>query len=883
MIDVFRQGWQSVDALFDEVLERPPDERTAFLRARCGNNPKLYHEILDLLAAEAEAEAVLGESATEFVAPLIPGLREELAVASSLPPGTAVGPYRIERLIGRGGMGNVYLAERADGAFRKRVALKLVRRGLDTDEVLARFRRERQLLASLEHPNIARLLDGGVADDGRPYLVMEYVDGETITAYCDTHRLTTEQRLSLFEQVCGAVLQAHRRLVVHRDLKPSNVLVTPEGEVKLLDFGIAKVLEGGLDEEPLVTRGEARLLTPEYAAPEQIRGTQVTTASDVYSLGVLLYELLVGRRPFEVAGMAPHERERVLLDAEPRPPGSMVTDEAATRRSTTGPSLRRRLRGDIEAIVLAALRKDPAQRYGSVEALLEDVRRHRSNLPIRVRRESGSYRTGRFVRRHRWGVGVVSAFLLLLSASVVALSLQQRATALERDRAELELAQKTEVTRFLTDLFGAADPAQSRGDTLTVFDLLDQGAQRIDELQDQPAVQGHLLFILSYVHAKLGNLPRALALGEQALSVRLAALGERHLGVAESENHLGNVHSDLGDYRAAEPHLRRALAIRRELLPSTDAFVAESVLNLGLLLTYTGQYDEGEVLVREALALDRARFGEQHADVATALNNLAVLLYFKGDYSGAEEAFREALDIRRAVYGDPHPRIATTMNNLAAILRRRGDLAGSEALFRESLEMTHRLVGDTHPDVAGTLSNLAAVIGEAGRPAEAAPLLRQAVAIGRGLYDRHPELADALGNLGRTLIELGQLDEAEAALREAATMNRETRGPEHPRVALTTHFLGIVSQARGDERRAEEQFRAALALQERVLPPEHDETAGTAAALGNLLARQGRLDEARPLLGRAHAALLATHGERDPRVQEAASRLALATAPTAPR
>ena len=424
-------------------------------------------------------------------------------------------------------------------------------------------------------------------------------------------------------------------------------------------------------------------------------------------------------------------------------------------------------------------------------------------------------------------------------------------------------------------LFVELSPDEARGDTLTAFDLLARGTERIEaELAGQPAVQGHLLLILSRIYERLGDGERALSLAERSLEVRRVVFGERHPDVAESENQIGSVHQALGDYDAAEAHLRRAVALRRDLLAPGDSDLSESVMNLGLLLSYSGAYDEAEPLLREALALDRARHGDEHADVATDLNNLAILLYFKGDYGGAEEALREALAIRRAVYGEPHPRVAVTLNNLAAILRRTGDLAAAEPLFRESLAMSRALVGNAHPDVASTLSNLAAVVGERGRPGEAEALLREAVAIGRGVHGEHPELADALSNLGRTLLDLDRLDEAEAALAEALAMNRATRGAEHARTALATYNLGRVAEARGDDRAAERLFREALALQERVLPPEHDETAFTCSSLGHVLVRLQRYDEARPLLARAHTALLATYGAEDPRVREAAERLA---------
>ncbi len=849
--------WAEIDALFEQALDRPPDERTAFLRAHCGDDPALYHAVTGLLASDEAAERALGESAAEFAAHLLGEATAE--PAESLAPGTRIGPYRIEGALGHGGMGVVYRTTRADGTFEKTVALKLVKRGMDTDEVLRRFRYERQILAGLEHPGIARLLDAGAADDGRPYLVMECVEGEPITAYADRHRLSVDERLVLFERVCEAVTYAHRRLVVHRDLKPSNILVTAEGEVKLLDFGIARLLEEQADADVPRTRPEWRILTPEYAAPEQLRGEPATTATDVYALGVVLYELLGGTRP----------------GPEPKPPSTTVTPEVGAARSTTADRLRRRLRGDLDTLALAALHADPARRYASAEALLDDLRRWRTGLPLRARPDSTRYRLGKFVGRHRVGVAVSAVGLALLAAFVVALALQQRETVRERDRAEHELAQKAEVTDFLIQLFGAADPGEARGDTLNVYDVLDRGGERIEtELADQPAVQGELLLTLSSVYQNLGDLERARLLAERSLAVHTTAFGGSHPAVAKSENHLGRVLEQIGDYEAAQDHLRRALALRQELLGPEDSLVAEATMNLGLLLTYSGAYDEAESLLRRALEIDRTLHGDEHADVATDLNNLAVLLYYKGDYAGAGDALNEALAIRRVVYGTPHPRVATTLHNLAAIRSRMGDAAEAEALSREVVYMTRQLHGDDHPELVSTLSNLAATVNEQGRHEEAEELVREAIDLGRRVYGEHPELADALSTWGNTLRTLERYDEAEAAYEEALAMNRTVRGADHPRYGLILSYLALTAAARGDDALAEQRFRDALAVQDEALPEDHDEPALTRSNLGALLTRLGRWEEAEPLLLRAYTVLENTYGGEDERVRTAAERLA---------
>jgi len=416
--------WYAVDRIFTEALDLRDGERAVFVRQACGSDDALYDEVIALLQSREAAQAALGESATAFAALLLPDLQHHLDDAARLPSGTRIGPYRLLEEIGRGGMGTVYLAERID-AYHRRVALKLVKRGMDSDEILRRFRYERQILAGLEHPHIARLYDGGLSDDGRPYLAMEYVDGRPIDQYCDAATLDIDARLRLFASVCEAVQYAHQNLVVHRDLKPSNVLITAAGQVKLLDFGIAKLL----DEEAAgvsapVTRTGLRVMTPAYAAPEQVRGEAITTATHVYALGVVLYKLLTGQRPYEDVEENAQAAERAVLEQEPVRPSTAITkatetltpERASAARATSVERLQRRLQGDLDVMVLKALRKEPERRYASAAAFAEDIRRHLDGLPVTARPDTRSYRVRKFVRRHRFGVGTAAVFALLVSA-----------------------------------------------------------------------------------------------------------------------------------------------------------------------------------------------------------------------------------------------------------------------------------------------------------------------------------------------------------------------------------------------------------------------------------------------------------------------------------
>jgi serine/threonine-protein kinase len=522
-----------VEAVFDAALDLAPADRNAFVERECGDDVVVRNEVVALLTAHERDFGVLeAASPGTLVASLLEVYR----------PGSRIGPYRLTREIGRGGMGVVYLAERDDGQFRRTVAIKVMRAGMDPDEVRRRLEAERQILAALDHPNIARLYDGGVAPDGRPYLVMEYVEGQPIDEYCDSHRLSVEERLALFCTVAHAVHYAHRRLVVHRDLKPSNILVTADGHPKLLDFGIAKILE----ESPLevtapLTRTGLRLLTPEYASPEQIRGGPVTTANDVYALGVVLYELLTGRRPFDVSDLSPAEAERVILLQDARKPSTLTSRRDTASRNTAGDTaapdpahtatlrrstpvrLARRLSGDLDNLVLMALRKEPERRYASAQQFADDIQRHLVGRPVTARGHSPTYRARKFVDRHRWGVLAGAAIIVLLAAGIISTLVQARAAAEqarialeERIRAEQEARRAARVQSIVVDLFRLSDPNEALGDTITAREMLDRGAERVlREFGDQPDVQAALLSEVARVYANLGLADRAETLVRQ--------------------------------------------------------------------------------------------------------------------------------------------------------------------------------------------------------------------------------------------------------------------------------------------------------------------------------------------------------------------------------
>ena len=864
MKDLSSERWQQIDTLFAEALDRPPDERSAFLRHACGDDPALYHAVTQLLDEMDAAAQALGESVTDFAAPLMPELEADLRAedVDDVSVDRRIGPYRVVRPIGRGGMGTVYLAERADDQYRQQVALKLVRKGMDTQEIVQRFRYERQILASLEHPGIARLYDGGVSGDGRPYLVMEYVDGQPIDAYCDAHRLSVVDRLKLFEGVCDAVQYAHRNTVVHRDLKPSNILVTAEGRVKLLDFGIAKLLA----EEPVTpaaprTRTGWRAMTPEYAAPEQVRGAPVTTATDVYALGGVLYELLTGRRPLDTTARSAAEVEAAVLDQVPERPSTVVARPVTHRhrdgttatvtpkavsaaRDTTSTRLRRRLRGDLDVILLKALRKEPARRYASAEALRDDLWRHRTGQPIAARRDSVRYRVATFVRRHRMGVGVA------LVAAVVLLGLglfhTMRITQ-ERDRAQAEAARAQAAMTFMETLFDGADPDETLGDTLTVFELLDRGTRQVGQaLPNQPDVQATAQHILGTLYLKLGAYDQAAPLLQDAVAVQEAEEGAATEWLPHVN--LAHLHVHTGAYDKADSLFQVGLARHRAAWGARHANVASVLVDYGAVLQEMGRYDEARTHLNEALSILEQAPGERREALADAQFALGTVYMNEGQYAAADSLFRAVLTIRRGLYGPTHSKVADALNNLGNSLYDQSEYAAADSLLQETLAIRRQLFGGDHPAVAKTLNNLSLVPYARGDYAAADSLMRLSLGIVERLVGReHPDAAMTLNNIGWVQLRQGDLDEAETTFRESLRIMQQVSGPVSPDAALLLGNVGFVLHTKGDAAAAEPFFREALAVREQVHGPENMHVAWRQFALAEALRDLGRYAEAETL------------------------------------
>lgn len=881
-------SWKEVERYLLEILDRPAEERQDFVQGI--RDQALRAAVKPYLVLESEIGEFLKTPAVEALARDLEIGQDGGEASQRDSEGRAIGPYRLVREIGRGGMSVVHLAVRREDGFERRVALKVIRSGMDRREILDRFLTERRILARLDHPGIARFFDGGTTDDGLPYFVLEHVEGTPIDEHCDLRRMTVEARVDLFLKVCTAVDYAHRNLVVHRDIKPTNLLVTATGEPKLLDFGIAKLLRSG-DREPTVT--QTPMLTPGYASPEQVRGDPVTTASDVYSLGVLLYRLLTGDLPhrFRVRRQDGDTGHRPLLPEEDLPRASVAvarlaagttrasvsSREVARYRSCTLSQLRRKLRGDLDAILATALEARPGDRYGSVEGLAEDLRRWRSGLPVQARSDSFGYRSRKLLRRHAWAVGATAAVsLLVVGLAVFAL--------IQGVRLEREQRQTEEVAEFLVQLF---DRNVFHHD-VTARELLDRGAERLaasarretvaddaDTAQtagsrvDPPGfpgssgfqgspgasdrlaepVRARLLSALGRAYTSLGLYREAVPRLEEALALHREIRGPGDPRVAEALRHLARAQYLAGELEGAEESLREARRLAREADdPVAEAAVLEP---LAYLATDQGRIWDAAVWGRRAVDLRREAQGDDHPATAYSRAVLARILLETGDYEAAERLLHQAVPpLRKApAYGEE---LARTLYYSGALHMTVGRSELAEAELREALKLQRRLLGEEHPRLQETLSLLAGVKLGRGKLTEAASLQRRNLdALRRKLGPEHQAVAREQFNLAVILTERGELQEAERLLRENQILASKVVGEDHPRVAGATALLAQVRHERGALQEAERLYRESLAVMEKGLPAGHPEVALVRVGLARVLLDRGWTDEADELLDQA--------------------------------
>ncbi len=786
--------WAWVTEIVDGAARRPDRrERARYLHQACAGDGELRREVEHLLRFEEADNALLAGALHDGR----PSAEAKTPTAPALEPGEQLGPYRVEQWIGDGGMGAVALVY--DPRLERHVALKLIRRERVSDEMLRRFEIERRLLARLDHPHIARIFDTGTLADGRPYFTMEHVVGEPIDVFCDRRRLPVAERLRLVLAVCDALAEAHRNLVVHRDLKPSNILVTDGGEPKLLDFGIAKELDALADSA--ATRTGHQPLTPSCPSPEQVRGRPVGVASDVYSLGVLLYRLLCGHPPYLLDGDQ-FENIRKICEEEPPPsstrtvlslevwkdgaPSTIPPDELAGARASEPNALRRRLRGDLDAIAGKALAKDPKDRYRSMERFVEDLCRHLDGLPVAARTATAGYRAAKFLRRHAWRLTAAALVAAALTVGAVAwLAGQQRLRAtVAKERRASESAEQAELqaealTGFARNLMLATDPDASGGGPLAPRQILDRGqAQARESLRDQPEALAHQLEAIGLSYQALGDLDAAGEQLEESLRLRRSVYGADHRLVARGLNNLAALVHVAGDRRRAERLYRLALDMKRRLgQPPEELARVES--NLASLVFFRGDYAEAEALYRQVLETRLRIYGPDDVDISNSLRSLGTLLFCKGDFEAAEAPLLRALTLREREYGPRSTRVAAVWSSLGRVLHARGRLDEAVEALERALGIRVTRLGSGHLHVALTRKDLASVYFDRGEDAVAEMLWGQALPVLRAKKPADSwELADAESQLGARLAARGRFDEAEVCLRDSYEALKSSRGEQ---------------------------------------------------------------------------------------------------------
>jgi eukaryotic-like serine/threonine-protein kinase len=877
-----RARWQQIQSLFEQLIDTGENERAVHLTRACGNDVDLRSSVESLLKSDARREDPLLHAIGEAAESLLEDHQDRLI-------GTRVGPYRVVSILGHGGMSTVYRGERDDSQYQQTVAIKVLQHATLHPRLRSRLHSERHILATLDHPSIARLIDSGDLEDGTPYLVMEHVDGESIDTYCDSRTLFIRERLELFVQVCAAVQYAHRNLVVHRDIKASNIFVTDEGAPKLLDFGIAKLLAPeSLSHTLPVTRLQERILTPENAAPEQVLGRPITTATDIYGLGVLLYQLVTGRSPYRLLSYSQLQLERAICMDDPVRPSQMVISKLSgekdadrsrlsDRRGLSPQRLRARLSGDLDAIIAMAMRKEPDRRYPSVEALADDLSRHLLGEPVRARQGDWRYHTAKFMRRHVVSVIAIAAVFvgLALFAGVMLwenrrIELARDATAQERDRAQ-------QVSAFLVDVFSQADPFNAQGREPTAKDLLDRGAEKISgNLSLLPEVRAQLLESIGLAYRRQGLSERAIPLFEQAVAIRRQErpLVNGHVAVALAN--LARALTDAGHLISAEADLEQAVALSESDGEPRPVDTADILVQFGnFALNAKSDPARASELFGKALNIYRNTIGNQNLQVAATLNGLADAAVWMSDYPLAEHYEREALSIFQETVSRNHPDNAVALATLGSILTQRGKYSEAEQVLNEALQIEHNVFGIDNPRIATTESDLGVLYDREGDMPRAIGATETALKLTRDrLGSNHYLTGYYLDSLAALFLKTGDLPTAETDARQALAVYAQALPARHLYVASTHQLLGEVLLRRGSLALAEAEFRTALDMNLGLAGPASWRVARSEASLAWALIVRDKAAEGEPMLLAARAKLLTTVGPQHPATQQATARLA---------
>jgi serine/threonine-protein kinase len=830
--------WERMQALFHEAAELSETRRREFLAGACEGDTALASDVLALLEEDANPSGVslLDRNVADYARRLLVQEASLDGIPQSL---REIGHYRIERLLGEGGMGVVYLAHRED--LGSQVAIKLLRDGWMSPARRERFTSEQRTLAQLNHPFIARIYDADMLADGTPWFAMEYVEGLPLTEYCLTRALPVADRLALFRAVCEAVDYAHRHAVIHRDLKPSNILVKEDGSVRLLDFGIAKHLDNA-GESSEHTRTGLRLMTPAYSAPEQFRGDPPTIQTDVYSLGVILYELLAGRTPFDGIGRSMRDLELMVLEQEPPRPSAAAggAESASDKPSTTKAEW-----ADLDVLCMTAIHKDPARRYRSTEALIRDLNHFLRAEPLESRPDTVAYRTGKFIRRNAKAVVASTAIVALLLGVTIWFTVR-----LARARnAALEQAARTQrIQRFMLNLFDGGDPGAGPSEDLRVTAVIDRGVEAAQSLSSEPGVQAELYATLGGVYENLGKLDQAETLLQLALTERQtlarANLAGTNVDIAQSKVALGLLRMDQAKLDDAESLVRQGLDTLKRDLPSSDPSVIRATVALGKVLEARGSYDKAIGVMEESVRLqDKA--GGATPELADSLGELANNHFYAGHYDVSDTLNRRVLEMYRRIYGGTHPKVAEILINLGASQLDRGHYPEAEQYDRQALAIHEKYYGPDHPQTASSLTLIGRSLYYQKRYDEAGTLLRRALAIQEHVHGPvHPAVASALNDLGNIASARDQFADAEAAFKRMADIYRSVYHDHHYLIGIALSNLATVYTNEKQYTRAEALYREAIRRFTDTQSAKHTNTAIARIKLGRALLRQKRYREA---------------------------------------
>jgi eukaryotic-like serine/threonine-protein kinase len=825
--------WNRIQSVFHEAADLPRSELHAYLRVACEGDAELIAEVRALLDEDAQGSSLLDRDLAEVAHDILSDS------ASAQPPFQNFGPYRIIRLLGEGGMGIVYLAERDD--LRNSVAIKILRDAWLSPARRDRFAIEQRTLAQLVHPSIARLYDADTSADGTPFFVMEYVEGVPLAEYCRRRDCSLRERLVLFRSVCEAVQYAHQRAVIHRDLKPSNILVKDDGSIRLLDFGIAKHLENlGRAVDQTVTG--LRLMTPAYAAPEQIRGEQVGIQADVYSLGVILYELLAGRLPFELANLTPAQAEKVLTEQAPEKPSAVAARNSPPAAGNRAPAVAGKSAwADLDVLCLTAMHKDSRRRYPSVEALARDIGHYLKGEPLEARPDTPGYRLRKFLTRNRDAVLAAGTVLAMIVGIVIFFTVR---LAIARNAALAEAARTERIQKFMTNLFQGGDASAGPADDLRVVTLLDRGVAQARSLDADPEVQAELYATLGAIYQQLGKLDQADALLNSALEKNKSRHGPDSAAVAENLVALGLLRDDQARLEEAQRLETEALAMSQRHLPANHPAVAKAMTALGRVQEDRGAYADAIKTLDQAIRLEPAT-GASDPQLAATLYELANANFYAGNYDASEALNQRVLPMYRQIYGDRHPRVADILINLGAIKYDLGHYPEAEAYDRQALDIVQTWYGKDNPETAEDLTLLARALVKEKRYDEAAGLLGQSLAIKERVYGKvHPSVASSLNELGSLALKRDQYDAAEQDFTRMAEIYRRVYGEHHYLLAIALSNLASVYSAREQWPRAEKLFRQAIPIYIETQSAGHINTGIARIKLGRTILRQHRYAEA---------------------------------------